>query len=121
MENMLLGDRIRKAREKNDLTQEQLALRLGVKKSTIDKWEQETSTPRVNRLTTLAGILNVPLLWLMAGGDRVPEPGPELLSSSELMAHKVQLIRQRVQEVETLLQELELLARDPPPEAGATG
>lgn len=66
------GDRLAAAREALDLTQGQLAKRLGVKKSTIANWEDDRAEPRSNRLQMLAGVLNVSLIWLMTGeGDGV--------------------------------------------------
>ena len=52
------GDRLAGAREQAGMTQEQLAERLGVKLSTIRKWEEDLSEPRVNRLSMLSGLLN---------------------------------------------------------------
>ena len=39
----LLGERLRALRKRNDLTQEQLAERLGVSFQTISKWENGVS------------------------------------------------------------------------------
>ncbi|MEL7462512.1 MAG: helix-turn-helix domain-containing protein [Pseudomonadota bacterium] len=61
------GDRLAVARDGIGLTQAQLAKRLGVRKSTIEKWEEDRSEPRSNRLQMLAGVLNVSLVWLMTG------------------------------------------------------
>ncbi|MCE8510301.1 helix-turn-helix transcriptional regulator [Ruegeria pomeroyi] len=61
------GDRLAAAREAADMTQAQLARRLGVKKSTISGWENDLSEPRANRLSMLAGLLNVSIVWLITG------------------------------------------------------
>ena len=53
------GDRLVAAREKSNLSQQDLAKRLGVKNSTIKSWENDNSEPRANRLSMLAGLLNV--------------------------------------------------------------
>ncbi|HEU0221535.1 MAG TPA: helix-turn-helix transcriptional regulator [Paracoccaceae bacterium] len=61
------GDRVTAAREALGLTVAQLARQLGVKTETVQNWEADRSEPRANKLQMLAGILNVPLVWLMAG------------------------------------------------------
>ena len=69
------GDRLVAAREKSNLTQQDLAKRLGVKSSTIKSWENDNSEPRANRLSMLAGLLNVSITWLVsAEGSGVEAP-----------------------------------------------
>ncbi|WP_417523143.1 helix-turn-helix domain-containing protein [Marinovum sp.] len=69
------GDRLAAAREQAGMTQTDLAKRLGVKLSTLKKWEDDLLEPRANRLSIMAGILNVSLMWLLNGeGEGVSEP-----------------------------------------------
>ena len=69
------GDRLVAAREKSNLSQQDLAKRLGVKSSTIKSWENDNSEPRANRLSMLAGLLNVSITWLIsAEGSDVEAP-----------------------------------------------
>lgn len=64
------GDRVAGAREYAGMTQVQLARRLGVKKATIAAWEDDLSEPRANKLSMMAGLLNVSIMWLLTGeGD----------------------------------------------------
>ncbi|MCQ0092311.1 helix-turn-helix transcriptional regulator [Roseovarius sp. M141] len=70
------GDRLAGARELAGMTQEELAKRLGVKEKTMDDWENDVRDPRAMRLSMLAGLLNVSLLWLLTGeGDGPGDPG----------------------------------------------
>jgi len=62
-----LGPRIRIAREQAGLTTEELAERLGVEAASVEAWEADARAPRANRLTMLAGVLNVSLMWLLEG------------------------------------------------------
>ena len=95
------GDRLVAARAKSNLSQQDLAERLGVKNSTIKSWENDNSEPRANRLSMLAGLLNVSITWLIsAEGSGVEEPEksdetPDYLQDSlkELMALKVNLLK----------------------------
>ncbi len=69
------GDRMAGAREAIDMTQEDLAKRLGVKTKTIRAWENDQSEPRANRLQMLAGMLGVSIMWLLNGqGDGLDGP-----------------------------------------------
>jgi len=63
-----LGGRIQMAREARGLSVAQLARRSGVLVKTLNNWESDRSEPRANKLQMLAGVLNVPPLWLL-GGD----------------------------------------------------
>lgn len=64
------GDRVAGAREFAGMTQVQLARGLGVKKATIAAWEDDLSEPRANKLSMMAGLLNVSIMWLLTGeGD----------------------------------------------------
>lgn len=67
-----LGGRLSRARDAADLTVPQLARRLGVKDTTIQAWESDRSQPRANRLTMLAGVLNVSPSWLLHGVGESP-------------------------------------------------
>ncbi len=67
------GDRLALARESQNLTQEQLARRLGLRMQTIRNWESDRSEPRANKLQMLAGFPNVSMIWLLTGeGDGGP-------------------------------------------------
>lgn len=74
-ETATFGDRVAGARETLDMTQPDLAKRLGVKVKTIRAWENDLSEPRANKLQMLSGILGVSLMWLLNGeGDGIGEP-----------------------------------------------
>lgn len=78
------GDRVAGAREAAAMTQAQLARRLGIKKATLSGWEQDTSEPRANKLSMMAGLLNVSIIWLLTGeGDGMSAPADEAVSSPD--------------------------------------
>jgi len=70
------GDRVAGAREQAGMTQKQLAKRLGVRVATLRAWEEDLSEPRANRLSILAGLLNVSMMWLI-NGEGEGLDGPE--------------------------------------------
>ncbi|UWQ51043.1 helix-turn-helix domain-containing protein [Leisingera caerulea] len=78
------GDRVAAAREAAGMTQGQLARRLGIKKSTLSAWERDLAEPRANKLTMLAGVLNVSMSWLLTGeGEGMSEPAPLELEAGD--------------------------------------
>ena len=69
------GDRVAAARESAGMTQAVCAKRLGVRLATLRAWEEDLSEPRANRLSMLAGLLNVSMMWLINGeGEGVDAP-----------------------------------------------
>ena len=75
-ETSTFGDRLAAARDAAGMTPEQLARRVGVKLKTLTSWENDLSEPRANRIQTLAGMLNVSVMWLLNGeGDGIDPPG----------------------------------------------
>jgi transcriptional regulator with XRE-family HTH domain len=89
------GDRLSGAREQANLTQEQLAKRLGVNLSTLCKWEEDLSEPRGNRLSMLSGMLNVSFGWLLTGD------GPSLSAPHEATAEN-DLLNEGIEELQQL-------------------
>ncbi len=72
------GDRLAGAREAAQMTQAELAKRLGVKLKTVTAWENDISEPRANKLQMVAGLLNVSIKWLLTGeGDGLEAPDEE--------------------------------------------
>lgn len=56
---MSLGKVIRKYRKIGNLTQEEMARRLGVTASAVNKWENEASCPDITLLAPIARLLNI--------------------------------------------------------------
>jgi len=72
------GDRLAAAREQAGMSQGELAKRLGVRLPTLRGWEDDHAEPRANRLSMLAGLLNVSMMWLINGeGEGVGAPDAE--------------------------------------------
>lgn len=64
-----IGDRIRYARKEKDLSQADLADRVGVSQPAVANWESGVHDPRRVMLAKIAGVLRVSPEWL-ASGDR---------------------------------------------------
>ncbi len=102
------GDRLAAAREAAGVKQGELAKRLGIKRGTLANWEGDLSEPRANRLSMMAGLLNVSVGWLLTGdGDGVDMPDEEEGTDTDLVAivQEIRVIRSRMKT------DLEKLAR----------
>jgi transcriptional regulator with XRE-family HTH domain len=49
---------------------------MGLKVTTIDKWEEDLAEPRANRLQMMSGLLGVSLTWLLTAKGEGPD-GPD--------------------------------------------
>lgn len=96
-----LGGRLSRARDASGLSAEQLARRLGVRPSTIQGWESDRSQPRANRLSTLAGMLNVSLSWLLHGVGTGPagENEAEMAESITLQLERLKRLHHETAEI----------------------
>ena len=84
-ESATFGDRLSAAIEKSGMTQKLVAKRLGIKVATLKSWEQDISEPRANRLSMLAGLLGVSIMWLLHGeGDGVEHSDNETQVTPEI-------------------------------------
>ena len=72
MEQIKVGRFITKKRKEQNLTQEQLAERLGISNKTISKWEKGLSVPDSDLLISLSEVLETPVSTLL--GETVAEP-----------------------------------------------
>lgn len=62
-----IGDYLKKIRRENNLTQEEFATRLGIKRTTYANYEQNTREPSAKVLNTLATEFNIDLFELLKG------------------------------------------------------
>ncbi len=69
---MSFGERLRAARERKNLTQEQVAKHFGISREAVQQWESATIMPRGAKLDRLARLLEVSVQWLVSGSDEVP-------------------------------------------------
>ena len=92
------GDRLAAARDVAQLTQKELAQRVGIKVSTLRNWEEDLSEPRANRLSILSGILGVSLRWLLtAEGEGLLAPDENAPIASDISAILTELRAVRAQ------------------------
>ena len=62
---MTLGEKLAQARKENNITQEQLADKLGVSRQSISKWESDIAYPETDKLIRMSEIFNCSLDYLL--------------------------------------------------------
>jgi repressor LexA len=58
---MHVGEKIKKLRKENNLTQNQLAKKLNIAPTAVSAWERGSNRPLIDKLTIMSEIFNVPL------------------------------------------------------------
>ena len=71
--NVEIANRLVQLRKQNNLSQEELAMRLGISRQAISKWERAESSPDTDNLIALAGLYKMSLDELVRS-DLPPEP-----------------------------------------------
>ena len=109
------GDRVAAAREAAGMNQNVLARRLGVRVATLRGWENDVSEPRANRLSMLAGLLNVSMMWLINGegeGLDAPDPKGPLREGAADILSQLSVLRTEMNENAKQLGRLDKRLRD---------
>lgn len=103
------------------MTQGALAKRLGVKPKSLQNWEEDLSEPRANRLSMLAGILNVSMVWLITGeGEGLSDPDEDDTLAPDINEVLVELrslraqFKSRTDQLARLEKKLRILLKDQP-------
>lgn len=79
-----IGSRIRKYREENNLSQKQLAEKIGVSNSRVSNWEQGLNRPDADILAAICVALDVSpslLLGIQVTGDELTEQERKILKA----------------------------------------
>ena len=87
--DMTIGKRIALLRKEKNLTQEELAQRMGVSPQAVSKWENNQTCPDISALPGLAKLLGVTVDELLSGKEELPAvrilPPAERKSIQEMM------------------------------------
>lgn len=75
--NIEIANRLVQFRKQNNLSQEQLAEKIGVSRQAISKWERSEASPDTDNLILLARLYNVSLDELLKTDDEIPVSEPE--------------------------------------------
>ncbi len=88
----MLSEKIKTLRKKNNLSQEELAVRLNVVRQTVSKWENDLSVPDADQLIKLADVLNTTVNELLEITDKekVENVAKELEKVNRILAEKIE-------------------------------
>lgn len=89
----MIGEQIKAARKAKGVSQEELAVRLGVVRQTVSKWENGMSVPDADVLIKIAELLDVPvsqLLGIEPESGSVQDMAGELARLNKELAAKIQ-------------------------------
>lgn len=100
-----IADRLIEARETAGLTQAEAARLAAVSVKTLKAWESGQTTPRPNKLQMIAGVLSVPLLWLLGGAEE-HEPHDARASRLDLLEKKVNRLAELQREITVISDEI---------------
>lgn len=89
---VLIGKRIKLARELAGLTQEKLAEIIGVSRTAVVRWESGETVPTVDHLIEMTGILKVSADFLLGTGntDQVMSTLMEMASTLDRLISDIQ-------------------------------
>lgn len=69
MAENIIGHQIHSLRDKHRMTQEDLAIKIGVSKQTISNWETGLKTPRMGAIQKLSNLFNVSKSYIIEGKE----------------------------------------------------
>ena len=85
-DRMMLGKVIRKYRKERNFTQEEMAERLGVTASAVNKWEREVTCPDIALLAPIARLLEISTDTLLSYRENLtPKEIKELMEKTQKM------------------------------------
>ena len=93
---MSIGSKLAQARKAANLTQEQLAERLGVTRQAVSRWESDAAYPETDKIIRMARLLNVSCDYLLrddiaVGDTEAPPPDPVTRLLKQAVGRKVRL------------------------------
>ena len=99
-----IGENIRKARIKKNMSQQDLAKALNVERSTISGWETGKRIPDVEKLGRICTVLDTPMLTLMVDGGQSTEKPLVIIVDDEkvILNYNASVVRQVMPKAEIM-------------------
>ncbi len=91
----MLADNIKKLRKQKGLSQEELAIKVGVVRQTISKWEQGNSVPDSEMLIRIAESLDTTVNTLL-GEVVLPEDNVDNIFDFKVISSKLEVLNQQL-------------------------
>ena len=99
-----IGESIRKARIKKDISQQELALILNVERSTVSGWETGKRIPDVEMIGRLCSVLDIPMPMLMVDSEQKADRPLVMIVDDEkvILNYNASIIRQVMPKAEIM-------------------
>lgn len=81
--NETTGARLARLRRAQNITQEELAERLGISRQAVSKWESDLAYPETDKLLALSRLYGCTVDYLLTGEEPSAEPSPSPAQDSE--------------------------------------
>lgn len=101
-----VAERLIEAREAAGLTQAEAARLAAVSVRTLKAWESGKVKARPNKLQMLAGVLAVPLLWLLSGNEEYEVHDDSRTSRLDQLEQKVRRLSDLQREMTSISDEI---------------
>ena len=101
----MIGLQIRKYREKNGISQQELAEAISVSQQTVNKWENGYAFPQADRLEEIAAVICCPVSFLVYDDDKELRHSVFMDKTSEWEEQQKEL---RMKDSLSLVEQLEL-------------
>lgn len=85
-----LGDRIRKCRKDNKMSQKKLAEILNIQYQSVQDWERNRTKPSTGKIEKLMQIFNVTSTWLFSGEGVSPVKNSQMLIGKDKIQYSSQ-------------------------------
>jgi transcriptional regulator with XRE-family HTH domain len=110
-----LGTKIKELRFRNEMTQEELAQKLKIKRPTLANWETDRATPDYAKIKEMARIFGVSVDYLLGQTNQVSDHIPYVVLSEEdleLLRRIKGLSNQSRKTIETVVTSMECYERE---------
>lgn len=93
---MKWNKRIKDLREDNDMTQDELAQKLGVSKRTLLRYESGESEPSISVLIALSLLFNVSIDYIVGSKDNEAIETNDIVSDLNIIIDKIEKIKRKL-------------------------
>lgn len=95
MDQQAIGQFIATKRREQNITQEQLAAKIGVSNKTVSKWETGKTIPDYSVVESLCEALNISVNELIAGKEKASEENNPSQEDIALLSYKIEQLEKR--------------------------
>lgn len=93
---MKWNKRIRDLREDHDMTQDELAEKLGISKRTLLRYESGTSEPNISTLISLSLLFNVSIDYIVGSKDSETIDTPNVIAELDSIITQIEKIKKEL-------------------------